>query len=79
MYLDLAGLRNETETDNNMHVASPLLEHTHFINHVFRCTSTHAQTLSDSKASKGEFRFECAANKQRFKYSKLFPSPNLYD
>ena len=37
MYLDLAGLRNETETANNMHVVSPLLaRHTHIINHVFR-------------------------------------------
>ena len=45
MYLDLAGLRNETETANNMHVASPLLDTPILLTMCLECTSTHAQTI----------------------------------
>ena len=56
------------------------MEHVNIISHTFRlhkCTCANIKVGRGSKASKEEFRFECAANKQRFEHSKHFPSPTI--
>ena len=56
------------------------MEHANIISHTFRlhkCACANIKVGRGSKASKEEFRFKCAANKQRFEHSKHFPSPAI--
>ena len=78
----IAGLRNETEADNN--TASTFLEHARIIDHTFRlhkCACTvHANIKVGVAAKLGreKFNFKCATNERKFEHLNLFPSPNMY-